>query len=443
MIFKRKIYDKMLQWKAAEKGRTALLIEGARRVGKSTIVKYFAQTEYRSYILIDFSKASYNIRQLFYDLSNLDHFFLQLKLFAGGTMLYERESVIIFDEVQKFPPAREAIKHLVADGRYDYIETGSLIGIQQNVTNIIIPSEEDKLQLHPLDYEEFRWALSDTQTLDILRDCFQHHRPLSDAVNRKLMFDFRLYMLIGGMPQAIREYLETNDLRRVDKIKRGILRLYADDFHKIDVTDKAKTLFLSIPSELSKNSTRYQTTKVISNIKTARAMELINLMQESMTVNVAYHINEPHVGFELSNDKHAYKMYLCDTGLFVSLAFWDKDFTENVIYPKLLTDKLDANLGYVYENMVAQMLTASGNKLRYHTFRNSSNHLYEIDFLLSKGNKIYPIEVKSSGYKTHASLDAFCQKFSFQIGNPFLIYTKDLQKDGETMMIPIYMTGLL
>ena len=245
-VFKRKLYDRMLQWKNEEQGKTAILIEGARRVGKSTLARQFAQNEYKSHLIIDFSKAKAEIKSLFDDLSNMDMFFMKLKLISQVT-LYERESVIVFDEVQKLPKAREAIKHLVADGRYDYIETGSLISIRQNVEDIIIPSEEEAICLYPLDYEEFRWALGDNETIDILREAFKRRISLTDGVNRKLMFDFRLYMLIGGMPQAVNEYLETHDLARVDKIKRGIIRLYASDFHKIDKTDKAKSMFLSIP----------------------------------------------------------------------------------------------------------------------------------------------------------------------------------------------------
>lgn len=372
----------------------------------------------------------------------MDYFFTRLKLMKGVS-LYERESVIVFDEVQMFPIARQAIKYLVEDGRYDYIETGSLVSIHKNIDNIVIPSEEEPINMYPMDYEEFRWAIGDEETIPLLRDMLHKGRQLGDDVNRKMMRDYRLYMLVGGMPQAITKYLDTHDLMKVDKVKRGILRIYEQDFHKLDKSDKAKAIFKAIPSELHKNATRYQVTKVLSNIKNDTVRGIIEMIEDSKTVNVAYHADAPNVGMELTTDKSSYKMYLCDTGLFVTLAFWDKKFTENVIYQKLLNDKLDVNLGYVYENSVAQALAASGNKLFYYTWLSPNNHVYEIDFILSRGFKLWPVEVKSAGYSTHKSLDEFCKKFSNRISNRYLVYTKDLRKDGHTTMIPIYMVGLL
>ena len=442
-IFKRKAYDKLLQWKQQSDGRTALLIEGARRIGKSTLVEQFAKKEYDSYILIDFANIQPEVTDLVVNnIASLDYFFLRLQ-FIYNVQLIERHSLIIFDEVQKQPLARQAIKYLVKDGRYDYIETGSLISIRQNVENIVIPSEEERIQMFPMDYEEFRWALGDTATIPLLRQIFNKREPLGDATHRHLMRDFRLYILVGGMPQAVNEFLATNNLQKTDKVKRQILQLYADDLHKIDATDRLRTLFWSIPEELHKNASHFQITTVIENTTTTRRRELIEAMRESMIANIAYHTNDPHVGMHLSADKSRYKMYLADTGLFVTLAFWDKDYTENSIYSKLLSEKLDANLGYVYENLVAQMLTAAGSELFYYTFPDENNHNYEIDFLLSRGNKICPIEVKSSGYKTHKSLDEFCKKYSARIGDRYLVYTKDLRKDGVTLLVPVYMTGLL
>lgn len=441
-VFRRKIYDEMLQWKQESNGTTALLIEGPRRVGKSTIVKHFALNEYKTHIIIDFAKTSKDEKSLFDDISDLDYFFTRLKLLKGVS-LYDRESVIIFDEVQKYPIARQSIKYLVEDGRYDYIETGSLISIHKNVDNILIPSEEEAVSMYPMDYEEFKWALGDYETFNVFRELFEKKKSIGDAINRKMMRDFRLYMLVGGMPQAVDKYIETHDFSKVDRVKRGILRLYEEDFHKLDKTGKAKALFNSIPAELHKNSTRYQISTVISNAKISTVENVIEMMADSKTINIAYHSDDPNIGFELSTDKTAYKMYVCDTGLFVTLAFWDKKFTENVIYQKLMNDSLDANLGYVYENMVAQMLASSGNRLYYYTWPASNNHTYEVDFLLSRGSKLSPVEVKSSGYTTHKSLDAFCEKFSARINNRYLIYTKDLRKDGETTLVPIYMTGLL
>lgn len=441
-IFKRKAYQKMLQWKEESHGETALLIEGARRVGKSTLVRLFAKNEYRSFAIFDFSKASKDEKALFDDLSDMDFFFNRLRLLKGVT-LYERDTVIVFDEVQKYPIARQAIKALVEDGRYDYIETGSLISIHKNVEKIIIPSEEDVLEMFPMDYEEFLWAMGDEGSMDLLRDAFQKKRGFGDAINRKLMRDFRLYMLVGGMPQAVSKYIETKDLAAVDKIKRAIIRLYRNDFQKIDKTGKAMALFMAVPAQLANNANRYQPTTVIDKTRPEQLDDLIFLMDDSKTVNVCYHANDPSVGLGLTTNRSTYKMYMGDTGLFVTLAFWDKEFTENIIYQKLLNDKLSVNLGYVYENMVAQMLRAAGNKLFYYTFPDGNKHSYEVDLLLSRGAKIDPIEVKSEGYNTHASIDAFCDKFSSRIGNRYLVYTKDLRKDGETILVPVYMAGLL
>lgn len=441
-IFKRKIYDEMLVWKSESAGESALLIEGPRRVGKSTIVRTFAQNEYRSHIIIDFAKASTEEKRLFNDISDLDYFFIRLKLLKGVT-LYERESVIIFDEVQQYPFARQAIKYLVEDGRYDYIETGSLISIHKNVDNIVIPSEEEAISMYPMDYEEFRWALGDTETIPLLKEMLGKKKSLGDDVNRKLLRDYRLYMLVGGMPQAVSKYIETMDLMKVDKVKRSILRIYEQDFHKLDNTDRAKAIFKAIPSELNMDSTRYRINTVLGKVRNDAVRGIVEMIEDSKTVNIAYHSNDPNVGMELTSDKSSYKMYLCDTGLFVTLAFWDKKYTDNVIYQKLLNDKLDANLGYVYENAVAQALVSSGNKLFYYTWMDDNKHTYEIDFLLSRGSKLWPLEVKSAGYSTHKSLDLFCKKFSSRINNRYLVYTKDLRKDCEVTMIPIYMVGLL
>ena len=441
-IFKRKAYQKMLQWKQESHGETALLIEGARRVGKSTLVRQFAQNEYKSFALFDFSRASKEDKALFEDLSDMDMFFSRLRLLKGIN-LYERESVIVFDEVQKFPVARQAIKALVEDGRYDYIETGSLISIHKNVENIIIPSEEEVLNMFPMDYEEFLWALGDTVSMDLMREALLHKRGFGDAINRKLMRDFRLYMLVGGMPQAVCKYIDTKDFAALDKVKRSIIRLYLNDFQKIDKTGKAKALFMDIPSQLASNANRYQPSTVIDKTRAEQLAELIFMMDDSKTVNVCFHANDPNVGNELSTNRSAYKLFMADTGLFVTLAFWDKEFVDNIIYQKLLNDTLSINLGYVYENMVAQMLVASRNRLFYYTFPDGNKHLYEVDFLLSKAAKICPVEVKSSGYNTHASLDEFCTKFSSRVGNRYLIYTKDLRQDNETLLVPIYMTGLL
>ena len=386
---------------------------------------------------------SQDIRDLFNDISDLDSLFLQLQ-FKFHTRLYPKKSVIVFDEVQNCPMARQAIRKLVNDGRYDYIETGSLMSIRKNVQNIRIPSEETRMTLYPMDYEEFRWALGDEVTIPLLNDAFEMRKGLGDAVTRQLLRDFRLYMLVGGMPQAVSKYIETNDLGAVDAIKREILELYADDFRKIDPTGKATKMFYAIPGQLNSNATRYQLSSVVEQGKKDRVEEIIQDMEDSQVVMIAHHSNDPNVGLPLHEDSDRYKMYLNDTGLFITLAFRDKDITENVIYQKLLNDKLSADLGYVYENVVAQMLKASGNELFYHTWpTESGKHNYEIDFLLSRGSKVYPIEVKSSGYKTHASLDAFMKKYPERTVQGYLLYTKDMRKDSRILLTPVFMTMFL
>ena len=443
-IFKRKIYNQLLNWKSKSNGKTAVLVEGARRVGKSTIVRQFAEKEYKSYILIDFSIAGKDIIELFDHINELNYVFMRLQ-YHYKVKLFERQSLIVFDEVQICPKARQAIKHLVADGRYDYIETGSLISIHKNVQNIVIPSEEQRVTMLPMDYEEFKWAIGDNVSMELLRDAFEKRTSLGDGLNRKLMRDFRLYMLVGGMPQSVNAFLDTNNMEEVDMVKRNIISLYEEDFHKIDPSGRISMLFDAIPSQLGKNASRYQVTSVIGNTTSdTTKSQLISQLQESMTINMSYHANDPGVGMSLCMDMNRYKMYVGDTGLFVTLAFKDKDFTENIIYQKLLSDKIDANLGYVYENVVAQMLRASGNRLFYYTFpTETGKHNYEVDFLLSRGNKICPIEVKSSGCKRHASIDAFCQKYPSRIQQRYLIYTKDLQRDGHTMFLPVYLTPFL
>lgn len=443
MIFKRKLYQTLLSWKTEREGKTAILIEGPRRVGKSTLAETFAQNEYETYIKIDFSVAPKEVKGLFEDISNLDYLFMRLQ-FIYQVELKHRKSVIIFDEVQKQPLARQAIKHLVKDRRYDYIETGSLISIKKNVKDIVIPSEETRVTLNPMDYEEFKWALGDNVTIPLMRHAFEHKTSLTDPVNRRLMRDFRLYMLIGGMPQAVEEYIESKNLNRVDAVKREILELYHSDFKKIDPTGRASMMFDAVPAQLTGNAKRYQVSSVDNNSRTGQVLELIAEMVDSGTVNIAYHANDPSAGFAMHKDLEAFKLYLCDTGLFVTLAFWDKNFTDNILYQKLLNDKMNTDLGYVYENVVAQMLVAEGNELFYHTFPSeTSHHNHEIDFLLSRESKICPIEVKSSNYKRHASFDEFCKRFSARILHKYLIYTKDLRKEQDVMYLPTYMVQFL
>lgn len=443
IFFKRKMYERMLKWKNKRNGDSALLIQGARRIGKSTLAEEFARKEYRSYILIDFAVAPAEVYDLFKDISDLNYIFLRLQLIYQ-VQLIERNSVIIFDEIQKAPLARQAIKYLVKDHRYDYIETGSLITVHKSSVDILLPSEETRVDMFPMDYEEFRWALGDTATIPLLRTAFEKRIPLGDAVHRKLMRDFRLYMLVGGMPKAVAEYIKTNYLGAVDLIKRDIVSLYEEDFWKLDDTGRAATMFDAIPAQLSKNASRYQISTAIPGEKPERVTSVVKMMNDCMATNVAYHSNDPNIGLALTMDHERFKIYASDTGLFVTLAFKDKGFTENSIYEKLLNDKLSTNLGYVYENVIAQMLRASGKQLFYHTIPTpDGKKYYEIDFLIADEHKVSPIEVKSSGYKSHTSLDVFCKKYSDRIQNRYIIYTKDLKREQGIDYIPVYMTMFL
>lgn len=442
-VFKRKIYDEILEWKENKSEKYALLIKGARRVGKSTIAEEFARKEFKTYILIDFAHTSKAIIELFDDTYDLDFFFLQLQQLTG-VRLYENESVIIFDEVQLFPKARQAIKYLVADGRYKYIETGSLLSIKRNTKDILIPSEEHKISMYPMDFEEFLWAIGDEITAETIKHLLQGKKTAGNVMHRNLMRIFRLYMLIGGMPQAIETYIDKNNLQLVDEAKREIVDLYEEDFVKIDGSGLAGDIYDAIPANLSGNASRYILSSAREGIRSEQVRELIPDMLSSYTVNIAYHANNPSVGMALEKDAGRYKLFTSDVGLFVTLAFKDKKYTENLIYNKLLSDKLDANLGYVYENAVAQMLTASGNNLFYYTMESdTSNHLYEIDFLLSRGDKICPLEVKSGNYRAHKSLDVFCDKFSSRVREKYVVHTKDYKWENGINYIPVYMIPFL
>ena len=442
-IFRRKIYDEILEWKENRSDKYALLIKGARRVGKSTIVEEFAKKEFKSYILIDFAHTSKEIKALFDDTYDLDFFFLQLQQLTG-TRLYEKESVIIFDEIQLLPKARQAIKYLVADGRYKYIETGSLLSIKKNTKDILIPSEEHKISMYPMDFEEFLWAIGDEITAETIKALVIKRKPAGNAMHRNLMRIFRLYMLIGGMPQAIVTYLEQNNLQAVDETKREIIDLYEEDFTKIDSSGLAGDIYDAIPANLTGNASRYVLSSAREGTRSEQVRGLIPDMLSSYTVNIAYHANDPMVGMALGKDAGRYKLFASDVGLFVTLAFKDKKYTENEIYNKLLSDKLDVNLGYVYENVVAQMLIARGNNLFYYTMGSeTSNHLYEIDFITSKGKKICPIEVKSGNYREHKSMDIFCDKFSSRIGDKYVVHTKDYKWENSINYVPVYMVPFI
>ena len=441
MYFKRKVYDQLSAWKEKYSDKYAVLLEGARRVGKSTIAETFGRNEYKSYILIDFSKTTDNIRDCFEDIANLNMFFLRLQAETGVT-LYKHESLIIFDEVQLFPQARQAIKHLVADGRYSYLETGSLISTKKNVKDILIPSEEMKIQVYPMDYEEFCNATGNSYKL--LQQIYDMGTAIGQATNRKLMRDLRVYMAVGGMPQAVEAYVEGKNFSEIDMVKRQIISLYEDDFKKIDASGRISALYHAIPAQLSKDSRKYRITSAIGKKNNTRAEELLYELIDSKTILPCYNSTDPRVSMADTKDFDSYKLYLADTGLFVTLMFIDRPVTENDVYAKLLSDKLPANLGFLYENLVAQMISASGRELYYHTWEKAgSTHYYEVDFLISEGSKVNAFEIKSSGSGKHESNKAFYKKFSNNVHDIYLLSQKDAGKDENLLLKPFYLMPFL
>ena len=441
MYFKRKVYDQLSAWKEKYSDKYAVLLEGARRVGKSAIAETFGRNEYKSYILIDFSKTTDNIRDCFEDIANLNMFFLRLQAETGVT-LYKHESLIIFDEVQLFPQARQAIKHLVADGRYSYLETGSLISTKKNVKDILIPSEEMKIQVYPMDYEEFCNATGNSY--ELLQQIYDMGTAIGQATNRKLMRDLRVYMAVGGMPQAVEAYVEGKNFSEIDMVKRQIISLYEDDFKKIDASGRISALYHAIPAQLSKDSRKYRITSAIGKKNNTRAEELLYELIDSKTILPCYNSTEPRVSMADTKDFNSYKLYLADTGLFVTLMFIDRPVTENDVYAKLLSDKLPANLGFLYENLVAQMIAASGRELYYHTWEKAgSTHYYEVDFLISEGSKVNAFEIKSSGSGKHESIKAFYKKFSNNVHDIYLLSQKDAGKDENLLLKPFYLMPFL
>ena len=441
MQFKRKAYSKLLDWKKNYSDKYAVLLEGARRVGKSTIAETFARNEYKSYIMIDFSKTTDNILKCFDDIGNMNMFFLRLQAETGVT-LYEHESLIIFDEVQLFPKARQAIKHLVFDGRYHYLETGSLISIKKNVKDILIPSEEMKIQVYPMDYEEFCEATGNNY--DLLRQINDMGAAIGQSTNRKLMRDLRLYMAVGGMPQAIEAYVEGKNFSEIDQVKRQIISLYEEDFKKIDSSGRISALYHSIPAQLAKDSRKYRISTAIGKRNTLKTEELLYELIDSKTILPCFNSTDPRVSLADTKDFDSYKLYLSDTGLFVTLMFIDRPVTENDIYAKLLSDKLPSNLGYLYENLMAQMIVASGRELYYHTWgKKDSTHYYEVDFLISEGSKINAFEIKSSGTGKHESITEFSRKFSKNVKNIYLMSQKDIGKEENLQLKPFYLMPFL
>ena len=440
-MFKRKVYEKLVNWKNEWNGKYACLLEGARRVGKTTIAEEFARNEYESYILIDFSIASKEMLDIFEDISKLDRFFLRLQM-ETGVELIERKSVIIFDEIQLFPKARQAIKHLVKDGRYDYIETGSLISIKKNVKDILIPSEEHKIYVYPMDYEEFLWATGGNP--NVIDMAYKSNVEMGNTANRNAMRDFRIYMAVGGMPQAVESYIETNSFVSVDKVKREILELYYDDLKKIDTSGRITDMYKSVPSQLASKKKHYVITAATGKQKTRKDEERLFELIDSGLVLPCYNVTNPGVSLSQTKDIDCFKLYLSDIGLFTTMLFNDSENGIEDIYRKLLSDKLPADLGYLYENVVAQMIKASGRDLYYHTWRKKeSTHSYEIDFLITSKNKVIPIEVNSSAVKNHESIDQFEEKYSGQIGDRYLLSQKDVGKVGTLKLKPIYMVPFL
>lgn len=441
MFFKRKVYDKLLEWKKLYSDRYAVLLEGARRVGKSTIAESFAKNEYKSYILIDFSKTTNKILECFDDIGNLNIFFLRLQAETGIT-LYEHDSLIIFDEVQLFPKARQAIKHLVADGRYSYLETGSLISIKKNVKDILIPSEEMKIQVYPMDYEEFCDATGNSYGL--LKQIYDSASPIGQATNRKLMRDLRIYMAVGGMPQAVEAYVDGKNFSEIDMVKRQIITLYEEDFKKIDASGRLSAMYHSIPAQLAKDTKKYRLTSAISKTSSTRTEELLYELIDSKTVLPCFNTTDPNVSLADTKDFDSYKLYVSDTGLFVTMMFMDRSVTENDVYAKLLSDNLPANLGYLYENLMAQMIASTGRELYYHTWeKKDSTHYYEVDFLISDKSKINAFEIKSSGLGKHESINEFCVKYSKNVNKAYLISQKDVGKDGSLLLKPFYLVPFI
>lgn len=449
MNFKRKVYDKLIEWKKKSNGSTAMLIEGARRVGKSTIVKEFAENEYDDYIILDFSLESKEIRQNFEDnIGDLDAFFRNLFLLKGKE-LPKRKAVIIFDEVQFFPIARQAIKHLVADGRYDYIETGSLISIKRNVKNILIPSEEEKIKMYPMDFEEFLWAKGNTVTMPAIREAFAKRKPLGDAVHRAIMKVFREYIAVGGMPQAVSAYNNGDSYASIDRVKQGILSLYEDDLKKYDDEEKEKAslIFKTIPNQLSHHALHFTFSEVNENARYMNYVESVEFVAESMMGSLCTNVTMPDIMLELYEERSNFKLYMGDTGLLVSQLIRTGNETDS-IYKALIYDKLGSNLGMVFENVVAQMLKANGNDLFFHEYKytpegTETEKKYEVDFLLVKNKKICPVEVKSSGYASHKSFDYFIRKYPIKVQDRFIVYTKDLKFADGVTYIPAYMSACL
>lgn len=450
MVFRRKAYAKLLQWKELAAGTSAVLLEGARRIGKSTIVEEFAKNEYDDYMILDFARENRDVQNLFIDdMDDLDSFFRNLFLLKGRD-LKGKNCVLIFDEVQLFPKARQAIKYLVADGRYDYIETGSLISIRKNIQNILIPSEEYRIKMYPMDFEEYLWALGDTVTFEAIKSAYEKRKPLGDSVHRKIMKKFRTYMVIGGMPQAVSAFVEGKTFAQIDFIKRNILSLYEEDLAKYDRDnrEKASVVFRTIPEQLENKNSHFKFSVIDKNARYQNYVDAVSFISESMMGNECINVTKPEVALELFADRSNFKLYMGDTGLLITQIMKSRDETDEDLYKALIIDNLSINQGMIIENMVAQMLRAAGHELYFHEYLYTPEDSvrekkYEIDFMTVKKKKICPIEVKSSGYMSHKSFDYLTKKYQLKMQDRYIIYTKDLKYKDEIMYIPIYMTMLI
>ena len=444
---KRKIYERLLEWKERDKGSCALLLDGARRVGKSYIAEQFGRNEYKSCLMIDFAHLPQEVRTVFEnDISDLDLFFNKLSAYYRKT-LHRRETLIIFDEVQRYPQARQLIKYLVADGRFDYMETGSLISLRMNVEDIVIPSEEEHVEMFPMDFEEFLWAMGDEVTVPYLRDCFEGNRPLGQALHRRVMNDFRQYILVGAMPQAVKAYADTKSFEEADRIKKRILTLYREDITKFAKGYEAKVLaiFDEMPSQLARAEKKYKLSDIRKGARFREYENAFRWLTEAMTVNDCYNATEPGLGLAMSGEHTTRKCYMADTGLLVTHSFMDETFTENELYRDILLDRLHVNEGMLMENVVAQELRAGGHKLFFYSRTDKSrreNHM-EIDFLIRRKRKICPVEVKSGAYRQHSSLDKFRTKFEGKIGQSYILYTKDVLIKDDVIHLPVYMAMFL
>ena len=449
---KRKIYNKLLEWKHESNGEYALLIDGARRVGKSYIVRQFAEKEYRSYVILDFNLVSKSIKDLFEnDLDNLDRFFTYLSNYTGKT-LYTRDTLIVFDEVQQYPKARAAIKYLVKDGRYDYIETGSLISIKKNVEGIVIPSEEEHIKMFPMDFEEFLWAMGEEMLMPFIKDCFERKKPLGQLMHRRAMDYFRLYMIVGGMPQAVEKYVETRDFAKVDKLKRRILELYRSDISKYakGYDTKVKSIFEEIPSQLQKHEKKFRLSALKEGARARDYETAFFWLDDAMIINSCYNTTEPNVGLNLNKDTNTMKCYMADTGLLISHAFDTNEIVSEDLYRKILLDKLEMNSGMIVENIVAQMLRTAGHKLFFYSNASMTDKdsRMEIDFLIAKSkittrHNISPIEVKSSTRYTLTSLRKCIAKYGSCLSTAYVIHPADLKEEDNIVFLPLYMCPLL